>query len=69
MSRLCIGLFEGALGGGAVVKSSSEKSDSVTEHIGLYEGGLGDCTVVKSSSENVGVKPDSGELIFSISGC
>lgn len=47
MSNLCIGLFEGALVDGAVVKSSSEKSDSVTEHIGLYGGGLGDCTVVK----------------------
>ena len=69
MSRLCIGLFQGALGGGAVVKSSSEKSDSVTEHIGLYGGALGGGAVVKSSSEKVGVKSDSCELVFSISGC
>ena len=64
---MCIGLFEGTLGGGAVVKSS--KSDSVTEHIGLYGGGLGDRTVVKSSSEKVGVKSDSCEVVFGISGC
>ena len=51
MSWLCIRLCEGGVGSGAVVKSSSEKSDPATVHIGLCEGGLGDGAVVKSSSE------------------
>ena len=62
MSWLCVGLCEGGVGSGAVMKSSSEKSDQATVHIGLYEGGLGDGAVVKSSSE----KSDPGPVTVHI---